>query len=244
MSRVFATMTAVLITGALSLVSAGQAVARPDADAGRPRQVNGVTLQAGLLPASVFGDSFSIKASLNTGRNLHSTRITDRVSRLSCGAFEETQIVSGLGNSAGAVDEYDNSQWLSQYPDTVIFGYQVVLQFPSSGAANSFFGQARAKYASCGSFSAPDPSDQVIGGGQLLVDLQSLTSTSAGGYRAFAVIETVAFSQKPGMTFYNDVLYAVAGTNVYYLSQINGMNDTPTQMAALIHREQRQYARR
>lgn len=242
-SRFSAITAAVSVAAALSVFTAGQAVARTYQPSHASSQVNGTKLLGALLPAGAFGGTFYISAWLYTPRLLAATR-SALVSRLSCAAFENSANISGFGNTAGATDEFTNTDPWPQYPETVFYGFQTVLQFANDGAASSFFGQARAKYAACRSFSAPNPGDRIPGGGSYVTSLVSVTSTELGHDRAFAVVESVALSERPGVTFYLDVLYVTAGTNVYAMWQISGMNDQSPLMPDLIGRVRALYSGR
>jgi hypothetical protein len=235
-SRLLATV--VTVTAVLCLATAGQAAARPASS-----QVNGVQLQSGLLPASAFGGDDTIQASLNTGHKLKSVHVTTPVSRLTCDDFEQNYIVAGLGNTAGATQDVRNPDWVGQWPFTFIGLEQTVLQFPSSGAAASFFGQAHAKYAACTSYTSPNTGDVVPGGGSFDLNLVSLSSTHVAGHTAFGAVLTSAFSETPGETYYVDVQFALAGDDVYEIWQFSGASDQSPLMGQLIGRVQALYRR-
>jgi hypothetical protein len=243
-SRFFAIVAVMSIAAGLSAASAGQAVARTYQPAKAPPQVSGAKLLVALLPASEFGNTFFIKGWRYTARMLPPNRHPVSVKRLSCTSFENSAIISGFGNTAGATDEFANTNPWSAYPETNFYGYQTVLQFASDRAAASFYAQARAKYAACRSYTVPNPGDGVPGGGSYLANLLSVISARVGHDRGFAAVETIALSERPGVTLFLDVTYATAGTNVYEMWQISGTNDQTTLMTGLISRVQRLYPRR
>ncbi|HLK01507.1 MAG TPA: hypothetical protein VKU39_16600 [Streptosporangiaceae bacterium] len=244
-----ATVLAIVAAVALlSLSATSQALAGPVRGHPRPKpppQVNGAQLKNALLPASAFGDGYSIGATLDSGRKLVRQKATVFVPRMSCSDFEMTTTVSGFGNTAGATEEFSNANALSQYPTAVFFGWQTVVQFASDGPATWFFKAAQAKYRSCTEFTTPNPGDTVPGGGNLNISLDTVNWTSVAGARAFATSESVALSESPGMRkLYLDVLFALSGTNVYEFWEVSGINDVPyPPMTQLVHRVQALYHR-
>jgi len=234
---------------ALSLAAAGPAAAQPAGTASQhpaaPKQITGSRLQAGLLPASAFGAGFTVQTSLNTGGKLLSTGITLHVPTASCSQFEGEIYVSGFGNTAGALDLYVNPNAATERPEAIINGSQAVLQFAAAGSATTFFSQAHAKYASCQSFSEPNPTDTSAGGGTWQISTLGESNTTVGGNQAFTVTQAIAPSETPGRTQYIDVLYVVSGTNVYSMWQYSGTNDEPSPalMGKLISKVQGLYPR-
>jgi hypothetical protein len=167
-----------------------------------------------------------------------------QVPTASCSTFEGEIYVSGFGNTAGAVDLYVNADASTQRPEAIIDGFQDVIQFATAGAAATFFNQAQAKYAACPSFSEPNPTDTSPGGGAFQIStLGVLKTTVSGGDQAFTVTQAIALSETPGHTKYIDVLYVVAGTNVYSMWQESGTNDEPSPalMSQLIRKIQALY---
>ena len=156
----------------------------------------------------------------------------------SCSTFEGEIYVSGFGNTAGAVDLYVNADASGQSPDAIIDGFQDVIQFATASAAATFFGRAQAKYAACPSFSEPNPTDTSPGGGTFQISALAVLKTAVSGDQAFTVTQAIALSETPGHTKYIDVLYVVAGTNVYSMWQESGTNDepSPTLMGQLIRK--------
>lgn len=241
----FKTAAAVAAAVALSCAAAGPAVAQsvvPAANRGSaPAQVSGSRLQKALLPGSSFGSDFTISSRLNTGSRLLGTRAILHVSGMKCGAFEDFDYVSGFGNTAGALDQYDNPSPFATYPNTVLYGFQDVVQFASTSAATSFFTASLSKYVACHSFSEPDPGDKSPGGGTYQVNTLSISKITVSGDHAFAGNQTLAESEASGITLYINVLIAVSGTNVYSLWDVSGTNDQPTPMSKLIHQVQALY---
>lgn len=243
-SRFFAIVAVMSMAAGLSAASAGQAVARTYQPAKASPQVSGAKLLVALLPPGAFGDTFYIKGWRYTARMLPPNRHPVSVQRLSCTSFENSAIISGFGNTSGATDEFGNTNPWPGYPETIFYGYQTVLQFASDRAAASFFAQARTKYAACRSYTVSNQGDGVPGGGSYLANLISMTSIRVGHDRGFAAVETIALSERPGVTLYLDVTYATAGPNVYEMWQVSGTNDQTPLMTGLIKRVQALYSRR
>jgi hypothetical protein len=241
----FKTTAIVVAAAALSCAAAGPAMAQSLAPLANhhsaPAQVTGSRLQKGLLPGSSFGTDFTISSRLNTGRKLMGTRAILHVSSMKCSAFEGFDYVSGFGNTAGALDQYDNPSPFAAYPNTVLYGFQDVVQFASTSAATNFYNASHSKYAACHSFTEPNPGDKSPSGGTYQVNTLSLSKITVNGYHAFVGSQTLAESEAPGITLYINVLIAVAGTNVYSLWDVSGTNDQPTPMGKLIHQIQALY---
>ena len=222
----------VAATVALSLAAAASAAAAPSGRGSLrksdvPPQVTGSRLQTGLLPAPDFGAGFTVSNTLNTGgKLLSSAKVTLHVPTVSCGTFEGEIYVSGYGNTAGALDMYVNPD-ANAFPE-VIYGLQDVVQFATASAAATFFTQAHAKYAACLSFSEPNPTDTSPGGGTFQISTLSVSKTTVGGDQAFTVTQTIALSETPGHTKFIDLLYVVAGPDVYSMWQESGTNDEPS----------------
>jgi hypothetical protein len=230
----FKAVLVMLAAAALSLGAAGSAAAQPRGPV-RPPQVNGAQLQAALLPISAFGSGFNFDSSLNTGSKLATTHPKYQVHSLSCDDWE-IKIYSGLlGDTAGADTAFSNPSPRSTYPDSIVGGWEDVLQFANTATAVSIYDQARAKFSACHSFS------YVVSGQADLVETLSVANTTIGGNRAFLVTERVTAAHY--YPEYHLYLYVLAGTNVYSLVEINGNSDEPssTLMADLIHRVQALY---
>lgn len=247
----FRNTTVVATAMALSFAIAGSAVAGAAGHAtahrtARPPQVNGSRLQTGLLPASAFGNGFTTGATLSTGRKMQPTRATMHVPSMSCTTFEDRVFFGVFGDTAGTLSLFVNPDAPAQFPDTIFYGYQAVDQFPTARAAGTFFAQSRAKFAHCQSFSEPNPGDGAPGGGTFQGSSVSVAKTSVSGYQAFVVTQSIAMSESPGTSWYRNILFVTAGTNVYSLWETSGVNDEPSPavMTRLIHRIQALYPHR
>jgi hypothetical protein len=215
---------AVMAVGtALSLGLAGPALASPASPAAKPApQVTGTRLQSALLPASAFGDGFTVADHLNTGSKLLSTRALIKPSSLSCNTFETFIFIGGFGNTAGAADGVNNpSPDLADYPSVVLGGDQAVLQFKTTQAAASFYNQAYTKYKQCSAFTETDLFDRL----QFEVTTQSLSSTTINKNKAFQLIQYVDIASLPVANFYQNTAFVLSGTNVYTIDDLNGTND-------------------
>jgi hypothetical protein len=232
------------LTGTASASASGHPKHHPKPAPKPAAQVTGKQLASALLPGETIGDGYTSMGTLDSGNSLASTTVLYRVPAMSCGDFEvDYGTPVGFGNSAGATEFFLNPNWQGG-PD-VAFGYQDVLQFPSIKTAASFYGQALAKYQACVNFSEPNPEDPTPGGGTIDVSSSTLAKTTVGQYQAFQVTQLSALSESPGQTSYNDILMAVAGTNIYQLWENSGTNDepSPTLMAQLISQVQKLYPR-
>lgn len=245
--KIVAATAALGLAAVGAVAAAGAAVAQPAARDGQLKsatpQISGSRLQTGLLPAPAFGTGFTLGTTLNTGSGLLSAPAAQNVPASSCSTFEGKIYVSGFGNTAGALAEYVNPNAAMQRPEAIIQGFQDVIQFATASAATTFFTAARAKYAACLSFSEPNPTDTSPGGGTFQISTLGVAKTTIGGAAAFSVTQQVALSEKPGATEFVDVLYAVAGPDVYSMWQQSGTNDepSPTLMGKLITRIQALY---
>ncbi len=244
----FRTVMVAAAAAALSFAAAGSAAAQPLGHRDQrmpasPAQITGSRLATGLLPSSAFGDGFTFGASENSGHKLLSTHATKQVSRMSCSAFEGTEWVSGFGNTAGAVEEYLNPTPLPDLAVGIAYGFQDVLQFATTQAAATYFNQADAKYMYCKEFTEPNPGDTRPGGGTYEVNFLGLSTTTVRGDNGFTATQSIALSESPGRTLHIDVLYVIAGPDVYSLWDVSGSNDepSPTLMSSLIQRVQGLY---
>jgi hypothetical protein len=227
---------------ALSFTAVSSAAAQPLGFASQHKstsspQVDGVQLQAAMLPPSAFGADFTFLEALNSGAKLQSTRAKDHVPGMTCSAFEGRVYISAFGDTAGADVRYSNPDPKPTYPDTIFLGDEYALQFATAATAATFFSQIQAKYATCVFLTAP------FGNYTATIDTLSVTKTTISGDRAFLVtqhIEVPGYFQKPLYLLY---LYVVAGTNVYDISDASGVNDEPSPglMTDLIHRIQALY---
>jgi len=224
---------------ALSLGMAGSAAASPLTSKPAP-QVTGSRLQSALLPASAFGNGFTVTQRLNSGNKLASTRVRIKPSSLSCAGFELYLYVAGFGNTAGAMDSVENpNPDLSSYPSVVLGGDQAVVQFKTASAAASFYNLAYARYKQCVAFTEPDPADN----SQLELTVQSLSQTTIAKNKAFQVIQLVDIAALPALSFYANTAVVLAGTNVYTIDDVNGTNDpiSASLLGKLINRVQALY---
>jgi len=234
----FRLVTVVAVAAALSFAAASSAAARPlGHKPAPPPQITGSKLQTAMLAPAAFGAGYTFLKSLDSGRKLQSTKAKDHVPSMSCGTFEGGVFISDFGDTAGAVVRYSNPNWRSAYPDTILLGDEIVLQFAATAPATTFYNQARAKYAACPSFSTSS------GFGPAAVTNISVAKTSVAGHQAFLVTQRVTFSDFLQTPFYLLYLYVVSGTNVYELSDASGTNDEPSValMTRLIHRVQALY---
>jgi hypothetical protein len=240
-------VTATAAAAALSFAAAGSAAAQT---LGHPvqrmsasaSQVNGSRLAKGLLPGSAYGADFTPNGSANTGGKLVSTRVRQTPGSLSCGTFADLVYDSGWGNTAGAYALYYNQDEASGWPSTQYSVGEDVSQFATDQAASTYFNEAYAKYAACRSFVVPNPSDNSPGGGATDVSDTTTSKTTVSGHQAFAGSELWTPSEGTAKysAYYVEVLYAVSGTNVYYMWEIIGAVDevSPGLMSDLIHRVQ------
>ena len=234
-------IAAVATATALSLGMAGSAMASPLSHQAKPApQVSGARLQSALLPASAFGDGFTVSRRGNTGNRLWSTHANIKPSSLSCRTFGDYVFVGGFGNTAGAADSVENQNpAIADYPSLVLGGDQAVLQFKTTQAAASFYNQAYARYKQCTAFTEPDPADN----SQLELTVQSLAKTTVGKNKAFQVIQLVDIAALPAFSFYANTAVVLAGTNVYTIDDVNGTNDpiSASLLGKLISRVQALY---
>jgi hypothetical protein len=208
---------------ALSLGLAGSALASPLSHKPKPApQVTGARLQSALLPASAFGDGFTVVGRLNTGNRLWSPQAHIKPSGLSCTNFETYVYVGGFGNTAGATDGINNpNPAFADYPSIVLAADQAVLQFNSTKAAASFYNQAYARYKQCSAFTESDPADNL----KFELTTQSLSTTTIDKSKAFQLIQYVDISSLPVVNFYQNTAVVLDGTNVYTIDDLNGTND-------------------
>ena len=225
----------VAAAAALSITAAGMAAAAPLGSANQHvaaavRQVNGLRLQAAMLPASAFGPTIERSDGQNTGAKLLSTHAKYHVPSMKSDTFELDAFDQGFGNTAGAWVRLTNPDWSSQYPDTIDAAFESVYQFATATAATTFYSQGRSKYVACGSFTDS--------GGNFWRTL-SVAKTTVSGHQAFLVSQEAQGPKFPfGVWWYEFTLYVVAGTNVYSFYEEDGTNDVPS--TALMRRLIRQ----
>ena len=230
----------VTAAAALWLGMAGSAMASPLTSRPAP-QVTGTRLQSALLPTSAFGDGLTVADRLNTGKKLWSTRVLIKPSSLSCAKFEEYIYVGGFGNTAGATEDFQNpNPNLAAYPEIVFGGDQAVLQFNTAKAATTFYNRAYTRYNQCRDFTESAGSDQ------LALSTVSLDKTTVGKNAAIQIVQTVILSSVPTVSLYVDTTVVLAGTNVYTIDELTGVNSPiyPPLLARLISRVQALYRHR
>jgi hypothetical protein len=234
----FRLAAAVLTAAALSVGMTSLASAKPVKAAARPPQVSGAKLQNALLPISAFGSDMAFVSSLNTGSKLATTRPKYRIPSMSCAFWEEHIYAGFLGDTGGALVAFNHPTWRSSYPETIIDGYEDVLQFASTATATTIFNQALARYRACQTFTEP-----VLVTHTATVSDFSVAKTTFGGNRAFTVTQTVTLSGFLQQPAYFNYLYVIIGTNIYSLNDFSGINDEPSPalMHSLIHRVQALY---
>jgi hypothetical protein len=249
----FKTVAAIVAaaTAALSFAAAGSAAAQPLGHSSQHKpaavpQVTGSRMVKGLLPTSAFGSDFTPSGSpISSGGKLLSTRVRQTPGSLGCGTWVNNLYTTNWGNTAGAGAVYQNPSWAASWPFDQYSVSQLVLQFPSDHAASSFYNEAYAKYVACRTFDVPNPTDTAPGGGSYIVDDSSTHKTTVSGHQAFVNGETWTPSEGTAnyYAFYAETLYAVSGTNVYYLWEDSGTPDEPVPalMTHLIQRIQSLY---
>jgi hypothetical protein len=206
---------------ALILGMAGTALASPLSSKPKPApQVTGARLQSALLPASAFGDGFTVVDHKNTGSKLLSTKALLKPSSLSCATFATLIFIGGYGNTAGAVDGVNNPDPnFADYPNIVVAGDQAVLQFKTTQAATSFYNQAYAKYKQCSAFTDTEL------GLQLELSTSSLSTTTINKNKAFQLIQHADIAALPVASDYQSTAFVLSGTNVYTIDDVSGTND-------------------
>jgi hypothetical protein len=234
----FKAIAVISTTAALCLGMAGSAMASPLSTPAP--QVTGARLQSTLLPASAFGNGFTVTQRLNSGSKLASTRVLIKPSSLKCAGFETYIFVRGFGNTAGATDSVENpNPDFSSYPSVILGGDQTVLQFKTAAAATSFYNLAYARYKQCTSFTEPDPADNST----FELTVQSLLKTTINKNKAFQVSQLVDLVALPALSFYANTAVVLSGTNVYTIDDVNGTNDpiSASLLGNLINRVQALY---
>ena len=215
--RAIAVMAA---TTTLSLGMAGSALASPLSTKAKPApQVTGTRLASALLPASAFGDGFTVADHLNTGNKLLSTKARIKPSSLSCRTFEMFIFIGGFGDTAGAVDGVLNPNPALEDPSVVLSDDQAVLQFKTTQAAASFYSQAYARFKQCNAFTETYDNLQI----ELIT--QSLSSTTINKDKAFQLIQHADIASEPAISFYQSTAFVLSGTNVYTIDDLGETND-------------------
>jgi hypothetical protein len=172
------------------------------------------------MPASAFGDGFTVVDHKNTGAKLLSTKALLKPSSLSCATFATLIFIGGYGNTAGAVDGVNNPDPnFADYPNIVVAGDQAVLQFKTTQAATSFYNQAFAKYKQCAAFTDTEL------GLQMELTTQSLSTTTINKNKAFQLIQYADIAALPVASDYQSTAFVLSGTNVYTIDDVGGTND-------------------
>jgi hypothetical protein len=233
-------LAAIAIAAGLSLAAAGTA----SASQRKAPQVTGVRLLSALLPGSAFVADPTQFSTASTGSKLWPSSSSAKVSTTSCAVFGAANFTPAFGKTAQAQAGYINGNPKPDWPFTSFGCIEWVSQFASAQAAATFFSQSMAKYKACRSYTEPDPTGaNVPGGGEQDISTMSVYKTTAGKYKAFVVEQLSAYSIENGNFFNINTLIALAGTNVYFLSDASGANDTPSRalMVRLINRVQKLY---
>lgn len=183
-------------------------------------QVSGSQLKSALLPASDFGSGFQSQAAVTSGSSLLHQPAQGRISSMSCGSFEGSVGAGTFGETAFAV-RVIYAPDLSTERDY----FQSVVQFASTSAAASYYGQAYAKYAKCTDFTETAPPNSGPGAGPEKFTLHSISKTSIGAYQAFRVGQSADFPTPPALSLMQNTLIAVAGTDVFYIVETSLTND-------------------
>lgn len=228
----------IALTGALSVTGVGAAAAAPlSSPKHHPKpkpvtQVTGKRLATALLPGSVFGLGDTTSDLVDTGNKLIPPE--GRFSSYGCGDIIFT--VPLAGQTALALNTVES--------DNALTGVQSISQFRTNGAAWSFYGQLKAKYNSCVSFSSSISGSTQTGPIALSFDLQNVANIKVGKNYAFTVTEVVEVSDSLGdATESLNTTVVSNGTNIYTIWEFN---QTSTQvpnslLAGMISRTQALY---
>jgi PknH-like extracellular domain len=187
-----------------------------------PVQVSGAKLKSALLPASAFGSGFKVVGATSSGKSLMHQKATKHVPTMSCTNFENQGLTS-YGESAVATSvTINNSAATTSLSNLNILYDQTVYQFPSTKAAAAFYSQAKAKYASCKSFTA------FVSGGpdsdKTTITLKSLAKTKVGTYKAFQVVQSLGDSAMPDVPVNLETLVTVEGADVFVIVDFTTSN--------------------
>ena len=234
---------AIAVTAAatvLCLGLAGPALAAPLSMAKPAPQVTGTRLQSALLPASAFGDGFTVAYHFNTGNTLLPAVALLGPSDLPCSLFQPSVLVVGFGNTAGAANGVTNPHPApGDYPNVVLGANQGVLQFRTVQAAASFYSQAYTEYKQCSAYTEPLPPDNL----QLELTTQSLSSITIDNNEAFQLIQYVDVASHSSVSFYQSTAVVLSGADVYAIDDLDGTNDpiSASLLGNLINRVQALY---
>jgi hypothetical protein len=227
----------IAITAGLSLAMMGTASA---ASLGHPKshpkpkavtQLTGQQLAKALLPGSAFGFGDTTHEESDTGKHLVSTQ--GSVSAFPCAVLLEVPLV---GQTAVAAN--------SMASGGTDFGTQSISQFKSGSTAWWYYGQLKAKFNSCVSYSGTTKGSDQTGPLTLSIDLQSVSSTKVGSNSAFTVTQVVEVSDSFGdVTESLNTTVVSSGRDVYVIWEMNTTN-TPipnSLLGSLVSRTQALY---
>lgn len=178
---------------------------------GTSGQLTGAQLTKALLPASDFPARFAVseQGSADSGASLEKGSASYNPATMSCTEWDNYFTSSGFGETAYTAESVANSAADQAYG-------QVVYQFPSSGAASTFFSGVQSLSARCHSFTAS-------GGGSDHVSMQLTSAASVAGHQTFWLDQSTAVA---GATSKINTLFAVAGTDVFAISA-SAVGSTP-----------------
>jgi len=168
---------------------------------------------------------FKLQFAISSGKHLWHMKARDHVPSMSCGNFEDGVGLGLFGESSVALSFVDNDNAITNYPNSEFYYNQAVDQFPSTKAASTYYGQAKAKYAKCKDFTESVPASSVPGSGQMETTLLSMSKTKVGKYQAFQLTQAVTLSDSPGFSLMLNTLVAVEGTDVFTVVDLSGTND-------------------
>jgi len=199
-------MAAAIITAAAMVMAiCGTAVAAVAAVAATSRaaspavQLTGVQLLAALLPASDFPAGYKLDKSFvyDSGRYLENSPAQYDLSTMRCSSFANNFGGTGFGETATAVNGFDNSDKRGVF-------VQDVYQFKTGSAATSFFKGLLAIAHRCRSFI-------IYGASGVLTHV--FEAPPVGGHRTFQVNQSGTLQ---GILVAVDSVITVAGTDVFF----------------------------
>jgi hypothetical protein len=227
----------IAVTAGLSLAMMGTASA---ASLGHPKshpkpkavtQLTGKQLAKALLPGSAFGFGDTTHEEADTGKHLVSTH--GSVSAFPCADLLGVPLA---GQTAVAAN--------SMASDGSDFGTQSISQFGSGSTAWWYYGQLKAKFNSCVSYSGTSKGSDQTGPLSLSIDLQSVSNTKVGSNSAFTVTQVVEVSDSFGdATESLNTTVVSSGRDVYTIWEMNTANtQIPNSLlSSLISRTQALY---
>jgi hypothetical protein len=236
-----------VVAAALSAAVVSPAAASPLSHPKKPKppaaapQITGSRLAAGLLPAADFGTGFTSGGVNSSGGKLLASRVSTTPAKMSCENFEDANFNAGLGETAWAVGIDSSLSAFTATPRGTSIYDQSVVQFASAKVAAAFQGDARTKFAACGSFSAANPPGG--SGGTVTISTHSVSKTTVDGYPAVSVSQSITESTEAGAPLYQNILFVNAGTDVYKIWDWSGSSGevSPAVMTTLINRVRKLY---